>query len=81
MTPSSNSGVKASQSPHRMLWCSVLLQALDDATGKAGMTTMEEIEEARDWLTRKRNKWRQTVCDFAGVNEECLTKKARELYA
>lgn len=36
--------------------------------------------EARRWLTRINNKWRGTVCDFAGICEEALTGRARKLY-
>lgn len=70
----------SSVDPHRQLWCSVLLQAIEDARGKAG-STVGECLEARNWLTEPENKWRSTVCDHAGIREECLLKMTRGLYA
>lgn len=67
--------------PHKQLWCSVLLQAVDDARGKGTATTIAECNAARNWLTEATNKWRSIVCDYAGICEESLVKMARGLYA
>lgn len=69
---------RASQDGHRQLWCSVLLQALADAGSNAA--TLIERDEARRWLTEPVNEWRETVCDFAGMNEECVVTQARRMY-
>lgn len=38
---------------------------------------IKETISTRHWLTRRLNPWRSTVCDFAGVNEECFVKAAK----
>lgn len=72
--------LRGSVCPHKQLWCAVLLQAVDDARGK-GSGTSGDCMEARSWLTIAANKWRSIVCDYAGICEESLVKKSRELYS
>jgi hypothetical protein len=38
-----------------------------------------DVISAREFVLRRRNKWREVVCDFAGITEECFVKKARQI--